>query len=718
MKKCVNLRLSLFLAISLIVGIIFFVNLYLHQVIISTLIAVGYISLLCFYLFYNLKGDNLLKKACVLLSLICLFFIGVVNVKSNIDNYENANLNNHYYTVNGSVYDMLQRDDGIYLVLSKVSVKGNVSKKLDYKVAVYISGNQYENIDLGTNVQFYALLQDMGVVYEDALSVYNMQLKVKHVAFVNDKDVKVLSQTPTLFQKANVFLRESLKRGLDEEEFAVAYALITGHDEFIENQTLTQFRNAGIAHIFAVSGLHIGFLSAICSFILKKIRCNKWVRFFITTTTLVFYSGVCGFSASSIRATIMCAVRILVGNFGLRYDGLSSLSISAIIILLLAPIEVFCVGFQLSFVVVLGLLVLSNPLKRLLCKFLPNRLASALAPVLSAQLFSIPICLMSFSHFSLTAVLFNLLFLPLVGVIYTVTFLGCIIGGLFSIPYITLFLTNYALKGIIYLIKLFDFSIFIVGDFSFGGAAILYYLIALIACGFFRAKVKFKVITSIILAIICVVCSVYTNHYKHNQVKTIIVGDESFCASLIICENENTLVINHCERAISFYNIKRLVQRENITKIDNLVIAKVQANVDVHQIATKMNYLFKFDNVFYYGDIQEESENAITTTFGRNIFIDNFYDNQNLPTKNIECNFNQNGYAVECKVMGKEVLFLSRFGSNPNFDKLGDNYHLVVANDYAENIFAKILADRKVCYFFHPKYASALTNGNITHVFK
>ena len=178
-----------------------------------------------------------------------------------------------------------------------------------------------------------------------------------------------------MFESINIFIRDTLKVGLDLDEFTVAYALLCGNSDYMETEIIENFRASGVAHIFAVSGLHIGFFAVILNFITDKLRFNKYVKFFFVVSVLLFYSGVCGFTASSIRATIMTAVMLLAGLIGKKYDGLSSVALAGIIVLLYAPIQLFCVGFQLSFGVVLGINILSRPISKLL-GFLPQKISS------------------------------------------------------------------------------------------------------------------------------------------------------------------------------------------------------------------------------------------------------------------------------------------------------------------------------------------------------
>ena len=132
---------------------------------------------------------------------------------------------------------------------------------------------------------------------------------------------------------------------LDQESFGVAYAMILGDTRYIDDQTLQAFRNVGIAHVFAVSGLHVGFVVMLVNAFVKK---RKKLSLCVTMAVLLFYAWVCNFSPSIIRAMIMTFLLLLAKSLGREPDFLSSLSTAVCVILLIKPFYLFEVGFQLS----------------------------------------------------------------------------------------------------------------------------------------------------------------------------------------------------------------------------------------------------------------------------------------------------------------------------------------------------------------------------------
>ena len=140
--------------------------------------------------------------------------------------------------------------------------------------------------------------------------------------------------------------------------------------------------------------------------------------------SILFYAGVCGFTLSSLRAAVMCAVSVCAKLACKKYDGLNSLSIAVIIILIITPTSLFSVGFQLSVCAAGGIIALSkNFAKPFKNKKLPKKLVNAVSVSLSAQVATFPVLLVNFGYVSGAGLLLNVLILPLLSVIFIIIFL-------------------------------------------------------------------------------------------------------------------------------------------------------------------------------------------------------------------------------------------------------------------------------------------------------
>ena len=710
MKRIVNLRPVLMVALSLVLGIVCsYLNLMQKQTFLQAF-ALAFAVCLMLYFVWGFRFSNVIKKLVLGVAFVVAFTSGAYLFDRQISSYQQADLDGIFCSAEGTVCDTWETEQGVCLSLENVTFSGKVKGKSKFGLYVYVNGVDFNFIDVGERVSFSATLRDRGVFYEDTLSTKYISQKIKYTAFVDGEEITLLGDQSNLFQKFNGFIRSTLKQGLDADEFSIAYALLTGHDEFIDLEILAQFRSAGIAHVFAVSGLHIGFLATVLTFILKKLRVNKWLAFSLTLFALVFYSGVCGFSSSSVRAVIMCAVGIFAINTGRKYDGLSAVGLAAFIVLIISPIELFTVGFQLSFGVVLGLLIITPPLTRAL-KFLPKRVASSLSAVIAAQVVGIPICLCYFGKFSLVAIPFNLVFIPLTGIVYVLTFTCTIVGGIFSICKWALYLPNLVLKGVVWFIKVFDYSAFMVGGPSYGWWILLFFLAVLFLCGTFNLKRFISLSMAVILLGLGVCSVVYDGITSYKYVDLHVAGGKNFSVYMVDSDGERTLVVSHFTRYTSTNRIERILQKVRTQEIDNLVLAHGYDMTDAHTCLTKISRVAKVKNVYYSGRRWVEQEIAIQKSF-KQVNVQNFLDGEQLPV-NFECSFALNGRLVDSKIAGKRILSFSKFGLSPEFKQFVATADYVFATDYQERIFSYYQSGKHLSYMDNSFFDNAENNGNI-----
>lgn len=703
--KLLNLRPVLYSAVSLSVGIAFAYFIALKNVGMAILFGSIFALAITMFLLFFVKREKL-KKSLVYALIFTLFFaFGSAYFSINLNSYQKATLGNHYFTVTGKIESIKDTDYGSYAVLEKVSVKGIHNGKINYKLATYIYGEN--DLDVGNLVKFDGLITDKDVFYDGTFNAYGLADRVKYATTINASEIIVTGQKTTVFEKVNLFFRNSLQQGLGEQEFSVAYALITGGDEYMDADVISSYRTAGVAHIFAVSGLHIGFLAMVFNFIFDKLKMNKFLKAFILTGILLFYSGVCGFSASSIRATIMTSVALFATAKGERYDGLSSTAIAGIIVLLINPAQLLCAGFQLSFGVVIGINLLSPPITKSL-KFLPNKISSAIGVVVSAQLFAIPISLSAFGNFSLIAVIINLVFVPFVSIIYVLTFVCALIGGIFNISHITLFPCQYVFKFVNMCITAFDWKIFLIGGFSLSVFIIFYYLALVTPCGLVNLKRKAKSITAIVCASICIVGTVAFNLTLSNANYLYVIGSQNLSVSVIESKDHTSLIVSNSSHIFSSNRLKRLVNAKGIEKFDSVIF--MDNPIDMQVFLTKVNNVTSFDSIYYYGLKDENMERAITLSFGEREIISSI---EKIPMKEFDAKFIVDGKAVELNVNGSKILIASKNDGQYDYSLITSEYDYAVMNNGNENMFNQINAKNKISYRYSAKYKNAESGGNL-----
>ena len=219
--------------------------------------------------------------------------------------------------------------------------------------------------------------------------------------------------------------RERLGAGLSLEAREVVEGLVLGDKGGLET-AYPLFQRAGLAHLLALSGLHVGVLVGFA--VLGLYPLGRW-RYLLALALLPFYLLLAGPSPSLVRASLMAGLSLLGLFLGLGGAGVvQALGLALFLQLLLRPEALLGLGFQLSYLAVLGLALVLPALR------LPpgprGYLLGGVAASLAVQAFLLPLLLHRFGFAPLLAPLANLLALPLVALLVPLGFLKLFLGAL------------------------------------------------------------------------------------------------------------------------------------------------------------------------------------------------------------------------------------------------------------------------------------------------
>lgn len=206
------------------------------------------------------------------------------------------------------------------------------------------------------------------------------------------------------------FIRSRTLARVPQREGALLLNMALGGYKNLDEETANIFRANGMAHLLAVSGTHITFLVSVL-IMLTRTWPSLWQNIFVIMS-LLGYVCLCGLQPAAVRAGFFCLAQ-LAGRVKGRspHQGRILLGI-ALILLLVNPLWLLEISFQLSFVTVAGLIFLHSLVKKYLPPFLPTVLADLMAVTLTAQLVSLPIAIWYFHQFSLISIVSNLIILP------------------------------------------------------------------------------------------------------------------------------------------------------------------------------------------------------------------------------------------------------------------------------------------------------------------
>ena len=221
-------------------------------------------------------------------------------------------------------------------------------------------------------------------------------------------------------------LRRYLSLGLDDDEMAVAVAMALGDRSRITNDLRDIYSISGASHVLALSGLHLGIIYMLLSLLVGARRLGMF-REMLIIGGIWSYALFTGLSPSVVRASVMITVFALTSLIHRRRMSLNALALTAIVMLVVQPLLLYDVGFQMSFMAVLAILVFYKPIYRLvsaeylLAHPVQKWLWAMVVVSCCAQVGVAPLTAYYFGRFSVYFLLTNLLVIPLATLVLYLT---------------------------------------------------------------------------------------------------------------------------------------------------------------------------------------------------------------------------------------------------------------------------------------------------------
>ena len=248
-------------------------------------------------------------------------------------------------------------------------------------------------------------------------------------------DIKVLNKNSNLLKSALFKSRKSIDYEVTKLHSKETAAFIRGQiladRSNIEYNSVIEFINSGVAHILAVSGLNVGFIVLIILILFE--RFNLYLRSILMLAAIIAFMILTNSQPSVIRATIMAGI-VVVGFITNRSTNIfNSLALSALIILVIEPRQLFDPGFQLSYSAVFSIAAIYPVYKKKLDSTgLKNKyliyLLTYTGISLCAQVGTLPITLIYFGKLSLVSLFTNLLVIPMSGIVVGIALFTLVIN--------------------------------------------------------------------------------------------------------------------------------------------------------------------------------------------------------------------------------------------------------------------------------------------------
>ncbi|GGE40458.1 competence protein ComEC [Psychroflexus planctonicus] len=259
------------------------------------------------------------------------------------------------------------------------------------------------------------------VFMENRLVMYQARPKV-YAAQENKNASNLIAKAADLRDQIQIDLA---KAGFNEQQLGLIQALLLGQKKQIDRETYTNFSKAGVVHILAVSGLHVGIVLLLLQWVFKPMDYIKNGRIFKTIIIVILLWGfalIAGFSPSVTRAVSMFSLFAIAINMKRKTNTINILCLSLFPILIVKPHFILEVGFQLSYAAVFSIVMLQPKLYKLYLPktFLDKTIWSVFTVTLTAQLGVLPFSLFYFHQFPGLFIVANLVIIP---------FLGILLGG-------------------------------------------------------------------------------------------------------------------------------------------------------------------------------------------------------------------------------------------------------------------------------------------------
>lgn len=273
---------------------------------------------------------------------------------------------------------------------------------------------------------------------------------------IADKSYDIIGQ---FFFEVRYYISHKIDEIFVGSTAGIVKAIVIGMRGELDKNVYKTYQKNGIAHLLAISGLHVSLIGIGLYKLLRKILQRSFLcSACIAGGFLIFYGLIVGDSVSIVRAGTMLILYFIAEVVGRSYCLLSALSISAVIICLISPFELFGLSFQLSFGAVLSL---GGPVAFIIKKFKPKekdknnnygeKLFKIFVVSIGVQLLTLPITLYYFYTFPIYAFLLNIIVIPLMSFV--------LYSALFSIflNIINIFLYKYISLPAIIILRFYDY---------------------------------------------------------------------------------------------------------------------------------------------------------------------------------------------------------------------------------------------------------------------
>jgi len=520
------------------------------------------------------------RKLITITSLLIFFLLGVFssfisndsNASNYYENFDNVNKSKNFKitkTLKETAYYKKFEADVIQIDNNTTSGKVLLNIAKDSLVKSF---NVADMIVCKTN--FVAIKKNKNPdQFNYAKYLANRQINKQ--VFLTNSEYIILKNDTFSFNAFFENCKQSIKKKLNSysfsnKELSILYALFLGEKQYVSQELKTNYSKAGVIHILAISGLHVGILIITFLFILSPISYIKngdLYKLVITVFFVWLFAFFSGLSASVLRAVTMYSFVAIGKSLHRKTPTHFSLITSMLVLLIAHPLSLFDIGFQLSYSAVFAIIWIQPVFKKFYTSNykIVTYFYHVLTVSLAAQLGVLPLSIYYFNQLPGLFLVTNLVVIPSLFLILIFGITTIVCSFFFSIPEIFIRIFSNLITTVNTFISwianqdTFVFQKLYLSEFS-----IICLYIIIISSVLFTKKKSFQNVTFLCVGFICFQLSLIFENYQKRHTRELIVFHKTK-TSVIAVRNGNTIKSNKKESFLKEdYTTKSYINSEKI----------------------------------------------------------------------------------------------------------------------------------------------------------
>lgn len=441
-----------------------------------------------------------------------------------------------------------------------------------------------QNLSIHDEIKIEGTMERVKNTKENVLFHYQKYLNRKNIFFkMKANHIYLVRKNQNLYYKIKTYI-------LNRCQNAYVKTFLLGDTSDIPKDILKNYRDLGISHLFAISGMHIGFLSSFFLKLWKKLKIREEKRYWITSILLFCYLLITGLSPSILRAVLFFFFFSINKIYYFYMKKENIFLIVLCISLLINPCYVYDIGFWYSFTISLSLLVVSSKLSEI-----KNYFKSLLCVSFLSFVVSIPISIYFFNQINVFGIFYNLFYVPFVSF---VVFPVAILTFLFPFLNILLEMVVFILEASSVFFSNIRFSILVLKSCSFIVYLLYFFFIITFFYGFLKRKYHY------FFPIMILVILHYSYPFFDSKDYLLMIDVGQGDSILLHSNNQNILVdtggIMNYDKEEKTSIVEKttipLLKKEGIKKIDYLILT--HGDYDHLGEALSLTKQFPVDHIF------------------------------------------------------------------------------------------------------------------------